>query len=61
LYYPDMDGCSDGGCIFKRNTGMVTNGGCICERELLRSTYGVRAIKTILYLRKQIRDAELDK
>ena len=23
-------GCSDGGCIFTKNTGMVTNGGCSC-------------------------------
>jgi hypothetical protein len=25
-------GCSDGNCWFRRNTGLVTNGGCNCVR-----------------------------
>ena len=25
--------CSDGGCLFRRNTGQVTNGGCNCIRN----------------------------
>tara|TARA_R110002126_G_scaffold282673_1_gene431222 strand:+ start:1177 stop:1692 length:516 start_codon:yes stop_codon:yes gene_type:complete len=25
-------GCSDGGCLFRHNTGQVTNGGCNCVR-----------------------------
>lgn len=29
-------GCFDGGCIWRRPTGMCTNGGCSCERDLRR-------------------------
>lgn len=29
-----FSGCSDGGCRLQKNTGMVTNGGCRCLRDL---------------------------
>lgn len=52
-YVPDMQGCSDGGCIFnyKPPGTMVTNGGCSCERELMRSEAGQKAYRTILWMR----------
>lgn len=52
LYLPGMTGCSDGNCIFRKNSGMVTNGGCSCQRELQRTDVGLQAIRTILFLRK---------
>lgn len=57
-YVPDMSGCSDGSCIFRKNTGMVTNGGCSCTRELNRSEEGAKAVRTILWLRRQISAGE---
>jgi len=56
LYVPDMQGCSDGSCLFKKNTGMVTNGGCRCSVELMRTEEGVKAVRTIQYLRRQIKE-----
>lgn len=60
LYLPGMKACSDGSCIFRHNTGMVTNGGCSCQRELSRTEWGLQAVKTILYLRKQAKQAFLE-
>jgi hypothetical protein len=57
-YVPDMEGCSDGNCIFRKNTGMVTNGGCSCMRELNRSEEGAKAVRTILFLRRGIQQRE---
>ncbi len=57
LYLPGMKACSDGNCIFRENTGMVTNGGCSCQRELQRTEMGMQALRTILFLRKQARAA----
>jgi len=56
LYYPGLEGCADGGCIFRDNSkGMVTNGGCRCESELRRHPNGFNAIRTIHYLRNQLK------
>ena len=30
---PDLQGCSDGGCVFRPPTGMHTNGGCACMKR----------------------------
>ena len=30
---PDLQGCSDGGCVFRPPTGMRTNGGCACMKR----------------------------
>jgi hypothetical protein len=30
-------GCSDGNCIIQRPTGMHTNGGCMCWKDLRRA------------------------
>lgn len=57
LYIPDMEGCSDGNCIFKKNTGMVTNGGCQCAKKLQRTEAGWKAVRTINFLRSQMKDA----
>jgi hypothetical protein len=53
-YVPDMMGCSDGGCIFhyKAPGTMVTNGGCQCAKELMRSEAGQMAYRTINWLRR---------
>ena len=53
-YIPEMLGCSDGSCIFVKNTGMVTNGGCSCARELSRTDEGFKAVRIIQWLRGQI-------
>lgn len=55
-YVPDMMGCSDGGCIFhyKEPGTMVTNGGCSCMRELQRTEEGFKAVRLILYLRREL-------
>lgn len=52
-YVPNMQGCSDGGCIFeyKRPGTMVTNGGCQCAKELMRSEAGQMAYRTIMWMR----------
>lgn len=57
-YVPTMLGCTDGCCIFRKNRGMVTNGGCSCARELNRTEEGAKAVRTILWLRRQIIDHE---
>lgn len=53
-YVPGMMGCSDGGCIFeyKKPGTMVTNGGCQCAKELMRSEIGQMAYRTINWLRR---------
>lgn len=53
-YVPDMMGCSDGSCIFehKPRGTMVTNGGCSCQRELRRTEEGMKAVRTINFLRR---------
>ena len=54
LYIQDMVGCSDGGCIFQDNLSdrrMHTNGGCNCEKELMRIPGGLKAIRLIRHLR----------
>ena len=61
LYRPDIQGCSDGNCIFQDNRkGMHTNGGCQCERELRRHPNGFKAVQTIKFLRNQINEMEDD-
>lgn len=52
-YVPGMLGCSDGGCIFeyKRPGTMVTNGGCQCQKELMRTEAGMNAYRTIMWMR----------
>jgi hypothetical protein len=55
LYRPNLTGCSDGGCIIKKpNGGMVTNGGCHCEKELMRSEIGRKAVMTMRWLRSNL-------
>lgn len=55
LYAPGITGCSDHNCIFQNNSkGMHTNGGCNCEKELMRTTNGRKAARTIRYLREQM-------
>lgn len=55
LYCPGIKGCSDRNCIFQDNArGMHTNGGCRCEKALLRTAEGVKAARTIRYLRMQM-------
>jgi len=57
LYVPGLVGCSDSNCILQRPTGMATNGGCRCQRELLRSadgSIGMNALRTIQFLRGQL-------
>jgi hypothetical protein len=55
LYRPNMKGCADGNCLFQdNNRGMHTNGGCNCERTLLRCENGFKAVQTIRYLRQQL-------
>lgn len=59
LYFPDMKGCTDGSCLFQDNSkGMHTNGGCICEKELRRHPEGLKAVRTIRYLRMQFKEKE---
>jgi hypothetical protein len=34
-------GCSDGNCLFRKNSGQVTNGGCKCvRREAIHTSHG---------------------
>jgi len=53
LYFPGMKGCSDGNCLFEYHPpgAMITNGGCRCEKELMREPCGLKAIRTIRWLR----------
>jgi hypothetical protein len=55
-YVPGMHGCSDGGCIFayKAPGTMVTNGGCRCQTELQRTEQGMKAVRTINWLRRNV-------
>ena len=56
LYRPGIEGCSDHNCIFQDNSrGMHTNGGCRCEKDLLRQSQGRNAASTIRYLRYQLK------
>ena len=57
LYSQDMTGCSDVNCLFQDNSeNIATNGGCQCEKELryASSDFGVKAARTIRYLRMQL-------
>jgi len=56
LYYPDMTGCGDTNCLFEASH-VHTNGGCRCEKELMRSPEGIKAARTIRYLREQLRQS----
>ncbi len=54
-FKPGIKGCGDHNCIFENNTtGIHTNGGCGCERELIRHPKGFRSVQTIHFLRAQI-------
>lgn len=49
LYRPDVKGCMDGNCIFQDNSvGMHTNGGCSCERELVRTPEGLKMEEKVM-------------
>jgi len=56
---PEIQGCTDGGCIFGHPGGMHTNGGCRCLREIrpagerLRLTRNIRALRAEI---KRLRD-----
>jgi len=56
LYFPDMKGCGDTNCLFEASH-THTNGGCRCEKELMRSAEfnGIKAARTIRYLREQLK------
>ena len=55
MYAPNLSGCSDHNCLFQRkDSGIGTNGGCRCEKALMRSEEGRNAVKTIRYLRKRL-------
>ena len=56
LYHPGLTGCSDGGCIIRLPKGMHTNGGCRCQKALMRTKEGRDAVRTIMFLRKQTID-----
>lgn len=58
LFIEGMEGCTDGGCLFERSTGMHTNGGCRCLRELSRTDDGRKAVRLIHFLREQIKRME---
>ncbi|MFK5893570.1 MAG: hypothetical protein QM504_10150 [Pseudomonadota bacterium] len=56
MFKPNVNGCNDVNCIFQDNSKtMVTNGGCKCERNLIRlKPEGFKAITTISFLRVQL-------
>lgn len=61
-YIEGMEGCNDHDCLFKLNSGMGANGGCSCEKELRRMPHGLKAIRTIRFLRdKLLTGAYIDK
>lgn len=39
---PQVEGCSDHGCIWGHRGGMGTNGGCGCLKDLMRLPLEVR-------------------
>jgi hypothetical protein len=40
-----IGGCGDGGCIVYRPVGQHTNGGCRCNRDPIKMTRTVLALK----------------
>lgn len=38
-----VGGCTDGGCVIRRPTGMHTNGGCKCWQDKLKAQRMMRA------------------
>jgi hypothetical protein len=61
LYLRGITGCTDVNCLFQDNSGkVVTNGGCQCEKNLRYSTsdFGIRAARTIRFLRDQLKAAQ---
>ena len=38
-----VGGCTDGGCVIKRPTGMHTNGGCKCWQDKIKAQRMMRA------------------
>lgn len=46
-------GCSDGGCVIRRNRGQVTNGGCHCL-DKLDTAKRMEIRKYILVLRGEL-------
>ena len=38
-----IGGCTDGGCVVKRPTGMHTNGGCKCWQDKIKAQRMMRA------------------
>jgi hypothetical protein len=42
-----VDGCSDGGCVIKRPTGMHTNGGCSCYGNKIKAQRIMRAAQEL--------------
>jgi hypothetical protein len=60
-YVPDQVGCSDRSCIYQDNTGqMVTNGGCQCIKELQRTPEGWKAVRTIIFLQREMQGLNMD-
>ena len=58
MHRPGTVGCHDHNCLFQDNSrGMHTNGGCQCERALMRTPEGRKASLTIRYLQSRIADA----
>lgn len=52
--FEGLPGCSDGGCVVRKPTGMHTNGGCQCIRYQTASTI----VQRLAALRDQRRQAE---
>lgn len=54
---PEIDGCSDHGCVFGHPGGMGTNGGCRCLKTFISTNpvNGRRVHKNIRLLRAEIK------
>ena len=46
-------GCTDGGCVISRPSGMVTNGGCHCVSEAQHDTTQRMRVQRALTLRQE--------
>jgi hypothetical protein len=43
-----IGGCTDGGCVIKRPTGMHTNGGCKCPKDYIKMQRIARAAQDLV-------------
>ncbi len=57
----NIEGCSSGGCIFKTDrSGVHSNGGCQCAKDLARTENGRKAIRFIWELKHKIEQMEIE-